>query len=108
MAFFCHPQAIVESDDIGEGTRVWAFSHVMSGATVGRNCNIGEHCFIEKGATLADNVTVKNQVSIWAGVTVGEGAFIGPNVSLTNDLRPRSRQAGWTLSETHIGRGATI
>ena len=80
----------------------------MAGATVGRNCNIGEHCFIEKGAVLGDNVTVKNHVAIWAGVTVDEGVFIGPNASLTNDLRPRSRQADWTLRETHIGEGATI
>ncbi len=108
MAFFRHPQALVETDDIGDGTRVWAFSHVMNGATIGRDCNIGEHCFVEKGAVLGNNVTVKNQVSIWAGVTIDEGAFIGPNASLTNDLRPRSRQANWTLRETHIGQGATI
>ena len=104
MTFFRHPQALVETEEIGDGTRVWAFAHVMSGARVGRNCNIGEHCFIERGAVLADNVTVKNQVSIWAGVTVDEGAFIGPGASLTNDLRPRSRQADWTLRETRIGR----
>jgi UDP-2-acetamido-3-amino-2,3-dideoxy-glucuronate N-acetyltransferase len=108
MSFFQHAQALVETGDIGEGTRVWAFAHVMDGAKVGRDCNIGEHCFIEKGAVLGDNVTVKNHVAVWAGVTIDEGAFIGPNACLTNDMRPRSRQPGWTLSPTHIGRGATI
>ena len=108
MSFYRHPKALVESDTIGEGTRVWAFAHVMSGATIGRHCNIGEHCFIEKGAIIADNVTVKNQVSVWDGVVLDEGVFVGPNASLTNDLRPRSRQAGWTLARTHVGQGATI
>ncbi len=108
MSFFRHEQALVETDDIGEGTRVWAFTHVMSGAKVGRDCNIGEHCFIEKGAVLGDGVTIKNHVAVWAGVTVEDGAFIGPHASLTNDLRPRSRHAGWTLRETRIGQGVTI
>lgn len=108
MASFRHPQALVESDDIGEGTRVWAFAHVMKGARIGRDCNIGEQCFIEKGAVLGDNVTVKNQVSVWQGVTIDEGAFIGPNASFTNDRRPRSRQPDWTLRETRIGQGATV
>src|SRR4051794_2822628 len=108
MPFFQHPQALVETDAIGDGTRVWAFAHVMGGAQVGRDCNIGEHCFIEKGAVLGDNVTIKNHVAVWAGVTIDEGAFLGPNASLTNDLRPRSRQVDWTLRKTHIGQGATI
>lgn len=108
MGFYRHPQALVESDEIGDGTRIWAFAHVMPGAVIGRHCNVGEHCFIEKGAVLGDNVTIKNQVSVWSGVTIEEGAFIGPNASLTNDLRPRSRHPDWTLSETRIGRGATI
>ncbi|HKT80055.1 MAG TPA: acyltransferase [Vicinamibacterales bacterium] len=108
MAPYAHPQALVESDAIGEGTRVWAFAHVMNGAVVGRDCNIGEHCFIEKGAVVGDRVTVKNHVAIWAGITIHDGVFIGPNASLTNDYRPRSRHADWTLSPTEIGEGATI
>jgi UDP-2-acetamido-3-amino-2,3-dideoxy-glucuronate N-acetyltransferase len=103
MDYFRHPQALVETDAIGPGSRVWAFAHVMAGATVGSNCNIGEHCFVEKGA-----VTVKNHVAVWDGVTVGDGVFLGPNVALTNDLRPRSRRAGWTRHETRIGPGATV
>lgn len=108
MSFFRHAQALVESEDIGDGTRVWAFAHVMSGARIGRDCNIGEHCFIEKGAVLGNGVTIKNHVAVWDGVTLEDGVFIGPSASLTNDLRPRSRQPGWTLRQTRIGQGATI
>lgn len=103
-----HPLALVESENIGNGTRIWAYAHIMDGATIGRDCNIGDHCFIEGGARIGDGVTVKNHVAIWKGVTVEDGAFIGPGVALTNDLRPRSRDANWILSETRIGLGATI
>lgn len=86
---FVHERALVESDVIGEGTRVWAFAHVMKGAVVGRGCNIGDHAFIERGARLGDQVTVKNNVLIWDGVTLEDGVFAGPNVVFTNDPRPR-------------------
>lgn len=86
---FVHPLALVEGE-IGAGTRVWAFAHVMRGARVGRGCNIGEHAFIETGAQIGDGVTVKNGALIWEGVTIGDGAFIGPGVVFTNDRTPRS------------------
>lgn len=105
---FTHPLALVESVEIGDGTRIWAFAHVMAGATIGRNCNIGDHSFVEAGARIGDNVTVKNHVAIWNGVTVEDGAFIGPNVALTNDLKPRSRDPHWVLLETRIGEGVTL
>jgi acetyltransferase-like isoleucine patch superfamily enzyme len=108
VGYFRHPQALVDTDDVGEGTRVWAFAHVMSGAKVGRHCNIGEHCFIEEGAVIGDHVTVKNYVAVWRGVTIEDNAFIGPHATLTNDLRPRSRPSDWTLAQTRIGRGSTI
>ncbi len=87
---YIHPMAIVETQDIGRGTRVWAFTHVMPGASIGLNCNIGEHCFIESGARVGSDVTIKNGNMLWEGVVVEDGAFIGPNVSFTNDLYPRS------------------
>ena len=87
---FSHPTAQVDTDQIGAGTRIWAFSHVMNGASVGKNCNIGGHCFIEAGAFVGDNVTIKNGNSIWEGVTLEDGVFVGPRVFFTNDLRPRS------------------
>ena len=57
---FIHPTALAEPEEIGSGTSVWAYSHIMAGARVGRNCNIGDHCFVEGGASIGDNVTVKN------------------------------------------------
>ncbi|MBI2205312.1 MAG: DegT/DnrJ/EryC1/StrS family aminotransferase [Candidatus Rokubacteria bacterium] len=107
MAFQRHPTALVESDTIGDGTRIWAFVHVLAGAVIGRDCNIGDHCYIEAGAVIGDEVTIKNGVSVWDGVTLERGVFIGPNVTLTNDRRPRSR-APWTLAHTRIAEGATI
>ena len=87
---YSHPTAQVDTDQIGAGTRIWAFAHVMKGASVGRNCNIGGHCFIEAGASVGNNVTIKNGNSIWEGVTLEDGVFVGPRVFFTNDLRPRS------------------
>jgi UDP-2-acetamido-3-amino-2,3-dideoxy-glucuronate N-acetyltransferase len=87
---YYHPAAIVESQLIGAGTRVWAYAHVMAGAQVGENCNLGEHTFIESGATLGRNVTVKNNVCVWMGVTLGDDVFVGPSAIFTNDRFPRS------------------
>lgn len=113
---FVHPNALVESDEVGEGTRIWAFAHVMEGAVVGPGCKIGDHVFIEDGATLGSRVTVKNNSLIWHGVHVGDDVFIGPNVVFTNDMTPRVRhQTGpenWISTEVEagasIGANATI
>jgi len=114
---YIHPKAVVETDQIGPHTRIWAFTHVMSGTSIGANCNIGEHCFIESGTTIGSDVTVKNGNMIWEGVTLQNGVFIGPHVTFTNDLYPRSRQLRqvrkrysnkqWLLS-TVIMEGATV
>jgi len=87
---YIHPKAIVESKSIGKGTRIWAFTHVMKGVAIGAHCNVGEHCFLETGVVIGDNVTVKNGNELWDGVTLAEGVFVGPNVTFTNDLYPRS------------------
>ena len=89
-SFFAHPQALVDSDQIGDRTRVWAFAHVMAGAQIGSDCNVGEHAYIEGGARLGNNVTVKNGVSIWSGITVEDNVFLGPHCVLTNDPNPRA------------------
>jgi acetyltransferase-like isoleucine patch superfamily enzyme len=115
---YYHPTALVESQDIGQGTRVWAFAHVMSGARIGCNCNLGDHTFVESGASIGDNVTIKNNVCVWLGVTIEDDAFVGPNASLTNDRSPRSARMpevrernllvdNWLLP-TIIERGASI
>lgn len=105
--YFKHPLALVESDQVGAGTRVWAWAHVMRGARIGAGCNIGEHCFIEDGVEIGDSVVVKNGIAIYAGVRIEDGAFIGPNAVFTNDLAPR---AGYPkpLALTVVRRGASV
>lgn len=87
---YVHPSAIVESHRIGQGTCIWAFTHIMPKALIGSNCNIGSHCFIESDVLIGDNVTVKNGNMIWEGVTIEDGVFVGPHVFFTNDRYPRS------------------
>ncbi len=108
--FFAHPLALIDTDDIGERTRVWAFAHVMKGAHVGSDCNVGEHCYIEGGASVGNNVTVKNGVSVWARVTVEDNAFLGPHCVFTNDMNPRSyiKKGPETLMPTLVKANSTI
>lgn len=120
MGKFIHPLACVEAapETIGDGTRIWAFAHVMEGVRIGRDCNIGDHAFIETGVDVGDGVTIKNGVMVWKGVHLAPYVFIGPGVTFTNDLRPRSprapfmRQAGVTekdwLVETWVDEGASV
>lgn len=89
---FVHPQGLCDSDQVGPGTKIWAFAHVMKGSVVGSQCNIGMGAFVESGAVLGDRVTVKNGVHIWDGVRVENGVFLGPACVLTNRRWPRSRQ----------------
>ncbi|KGM52947.1 isomerase [Lysobacter concretionis Ko07 = DSM 16239] len=91
MSFFVHPNALCESDQIGEGTRIWAFAHVLSGARLGSNCNICDGVFIESDVIVGDRVTIKCGVQLWDGVRLGDDVFIGPNATFTNDLFPRSK-----------------
>ena len=107
-AFFIHPSALVETDRIGEGTRIWAFAHVMAGATVGAHCNIGDHVFIESNVRLGNYVTVKNGVSIWEHVHIADSVFIGPQVVFTNDRFPRNPKSSWNPEATRIEEGVTI
>jgi acetyltransferase-like isoleucine patch superfamily enzyme len=108
--FFAHPLALIDSDEIGDRTRVWAFAHVLKGARVGCDCNIGEHSFIEGGATLGNNVTVKNGVSVWARVTVEDNCFLGPHCVFTNDMNPRAyiKKGPEALLPTLIKANSTI
>jgi acetyltransferase-like isoleucine patch superfamily enzyme len=87
---FVHEKALCESLNIGHGSRVWAFSHVLPGAGIGRNCNIGEHVFIENKVVIGNGCTIKNGVAIWDKITLEDHVFVGPNVVFTNDLRPRA------------------
>ena len=110
QSYLVHPLALVESVEIGEDTRIWAFAHVMKDARIGRQCNIGEHCYIEQGVTLGNNVTVKNGVNVWTGVTIEDNVFLGPNCVLTNDPNPRAyiKKSADSLVGTLIRNHATI
>lgn len=108
MKYFVHPQGICESARIGEGTRIWAFAHVLPGATIGRDCNICDHVFIENDVTVGDRVTVKSGVQLWDGLRVGDEVFIGPNATFTNDKFPRSKRYQHSVLQTTIANGASI
>ena len=92
MSTYIHPNAIVETKNIGEHTRVWAFVHILNDVKIGSNCNICDHCFIENGVSIGNNVTVKSGVNIWTGVSLEDNVHIGPCVVFTNDRHPRSKQ----------------
>ena len=105
--FFIHPQGICESASIGEGTRIWAFAHVLPGASIGRDCNICDGVFIENDVVLGDRVTVKNFVALYDGLRVEDDVFIGPGASFTNDRYPRSRRHV-PFPVTRLERGCSI
>ena len=106
--YFAHPRALVESRQVGSGTRVWAFAHVLPGAVIGRDCNICDGVFIENDVKVGDRVTVKCGVQLWDGVTLEDDVFIGPNATFTNDRFPRSRQYPSAFGRTVVRRGASI
>jgi UDP-2-acetamido-3-amino-2,3-dideoxy-glucuronate N-acetyltransferase len=105
---FIHPQALVETSDIGAGTRIWAFAHLLPGSTVGRDCNICDGVFVEGDVVIGDRVTVKCGVQLWSGVTLEDDAFVGPNATFANDPFPRSRRYPSSFPPTVVRRGASI
>jgi acetyltransferase-like isoleucine patch superfamily enzyme len=105
--FFAHPQSLVETQDVGSGTRIWAFAHIMKGVRLGANCNVGEHCYLESGVVVGDDVVIKNGVALWEGVTVEDRVFLGPNCVFTNDLFPRSKVFNERV-RTCVREGASI
>ncbi|MGC2108141.1 MAG: acyltransferase [Candidatus Korobacteraceae bacterium] len=108
--YFVHPQALVETGEIGEGTRIWAFAHVMKGAVIGKNCNVGDHAFVESNVVIGDGVTIKNGVAIWDGVLLASNVFVGPNAVFTNDLNPRAevKKGREQFLLTRVQEGASI
>ena len=108
LAPFIHPAAICDSPNVGGGTRIWAFAHVLPGARIGADCNICDGVFIENDVLLGDRVTVKCGVQLWDGISVEDDVFIGPNATFTNDPFPRSRRPPPAFSRTVIRHGASI
>ncbi len=106
--FFRHPQALVESERIGKGTRIWAFAHVLPGAVIGEDCNVCDHVFVENDVVVGDRVTLKCGVQLWDGIRLEDDVFVGPNATFTNDPFPRSRRHLEAYPRTLVREGASI
>lgn len=108
MKAFIHRLADVQSENIGEDTKIWQFAVVLRGAKIGRNCNICANTFIESDVVVGDNVTVKCGVQLYDGLRVGNNVCFGPNATVTNDKYPRSRNSDWECRETVIEDGVSV
>lgn len=108
--YFKHETAIIDDGaEIGEGTKIWHYSHICSGAKIGKNCNIGQNVFIAKDAVIGDNCKVQNNVSIYSGVKAGNYVFFGPSCVLTNDINPRGMHSkGGKYIDTILEDGVTL
>lgn len=106
---FSHQTALVSDQAvIGKGTRVWAFTNIQAGASIGEDCNICDGSFVEKGAVIGNHVTIKHHVAVFDGVTIEDDVFVGSNVAFINDRHPRSRREDWVMEKTLIKKGASI
>jgi len=110
MSYFVHESSYIDEPcTIGDGVKIWHFSHVMKNAKIGNDCNIGQNVVISPDVTLGNNCKVQNNVSIYTGVTCGDDVFLGPSMVFTNAINPRSavyRKSEY--AETHVGKGASI
>jgi UDP-2-acetamido-3-amino-2,3-dideoxy-glucuronate N-acetyltransferase len=110
MNYFAHNTAVIDNGcEIGDGTKIWHFSHLMPDCIIGKGCNIGQNVVISPGVILGNNVKVQNNVSIYTGVTCDDDVFLGPSCVFTNVVNPRSainRKSEY--AKTHVGKGATI
>ena len=107
-SFYSHETATVENEaKIGEGSKIWHYAHIRSGAVLGKNTIVGKSSYIDTNVIIGDNVKVQNLVSIYDGVQIGNNVFIGPHVAFTNDLRPRIA-VGWKLIKTKVEDGVSI
>jgi UDP-2-acetamido-3-amino-2,3-dideoxy-glucuronate N-acetyltransferase len=110
MSYFSHETVIIDKDCfIGKGTKIWHFSHIMTGATLGENCNLGQNVVVSPKVVLGNNVKVQNNVSIYTGVICQDDVFLGPSMVFTNIINPRSaviRRDQYV--ETLVEKGASI
>jgi len=108
--FYAHETAIIdEGCDIGIGSKIWHFSHIMSGCKIGENCNIGQNVVISPYVILGNNVKVQNNVSLYTGVSCDDDVFLGPSCVFTNVINPRSAvNRRGQYAKTHLGKGVSI
>ncbi len=105
---FIHPLSDVQSTNIGEGTRIWQFCVILKDASLGKHCNVCANSLIENDVIVGNNVTIKSGVQLWDGIRVEDNVFIGPNVTFTNDLVPRSKQYPEHFPRTVLKEGSSI
>ncbi len=108
--YYAHPTAVIDANcEIGEGTKIWHFSHIMNNCRIGRNCNLGQNVVISPEVVLGNNVKVQNNVSIYTGVICDDDVFLGPSMVFTNVINPRSAvNRKNQYAKTHVGKGASI
>jgi UDP-2-acetamido-3-amino-2,3-dideoxy-glucuronate N-acetyltransferase len=108
--YFAHPSAVIDENcEIGEGTKIWHFSHIMSGSKIGPKCNIGQNVVVSPQVVLGENVKVQNNVSIYTGVICEDDVFLGPSMVFTNVINPRSAVSRKDeYKKTIVGKGASI
>lgn len=107
--YYSHETAIVENgSQIGDNTKIWHFAHVRDKSKIGENCIIGKDVYIDKGVSIGNNVKIQNGVSVYDGVEVEDDVFLGPHMTFTNDLNPRSFNDEWTMVPTIVKKGASI
>lgn len=109
-SFFAHETAVVDDGcQIGAGTKIWHFSHIMSKCIIGENCNIGQNVVVSPEVVLGKNVKIQNNVSIYTGVICDDDVFLGPSMVFTNVINPRSAvNRRGEYARTHVGKGASI
>lgn len=110
MSYFAHESSYIDDGcTIGVGTKIWHFSHIMSGCIIGKNCNIGQNVVISPDVVLGNNVKIQNNVSVYTGVTCDDDVFLGPSCVFTNVINPRSAvNRKEAYKKTHVGKGASI
>ncbi len=110
LHYYAHPTAVIDDGcEIGEGSKIWHFSHLMTGSKLGKGCNLGQNVVVSPGVVLGNNVKVQNNVSIYTGVTCDDDVFLGPSMVFTNVINPRSAvNRRNSYAQTHVGQGASI
>jgi len=110
VKYKAHPTAVIdEGCEIGEGTSIWHFAHIMPNCKIGKGCNLGQNVVISPQVVLGNNVKVQNNVSIYTGVICDDDVFLGPSMVFTNVIHPRSAvNRKEQYLRTHVGRGASI
>lgn len=103
-----HPLSDVQTENIGNDTRIWQYCVILQNAEIGCNCNICAHVLIENKVRIGNNVTIKSGVQVWDGVIIEDNVFVGPNVTFTNDLIPRSRIYPESYKQTLLKQGCSI